>query len=158
MNELNRRGFLRGVIGGAAVSLIPAEAAAMLQLEPKKEILLPVTPEIVHDASSLLPPCRVTRWEIHDHKPGKPAEITMVAFDSKDDLPRLLEEAPVGGVVTWELPYDYDNEQPPVIVTGKVMEWTIRQEVSSLVEIRFVLITAYDNSGAHVYIERGRLK
>jgi hypothetical protein len=158
MNELNRRGFLRGVIGGAAVSLIPAEAAAMLQLEPKKEILLPVTPEIVQDASSLLPPCSVTRWEIYDHKPGKPAVITMQAFDSKDDLPRLLEEAPVGGVVTWELPYSHDNEQPPVIVTGIVKERTIQQELQYLVEIRFVLITEYDDSGTHVYIESVRFK
>jgi hypothetical protein len=130
----------------------------MLQLEPKKEILLPVTPEIVHDASSLLPPCSITRWEINYHMPGKPAAITMQAFDSKDDLPRLLEEAPVGGVVTWELPYAYDNEQPPVIVTGIVKERTIRHEVNSVVEIRFVLITEYDDSGAHVYIERGRFK
>ena len=161
--SIDRRGFLRGVIGTSAVALVPSLAKGVV-LEEQKEILLPVTPQIVLEADSLRPPCAITSWEVKADNNVSYAtlmggstfprtqrcviNISMEAWSIDSDLELLVKLHMEGAKVTWALPYRHGTGHKEVIVTGLMHELSIQERTNQFTRIQLSLAGVADGNGA----------
>ena len=114
---MERRSFLKGVLGTTAVTLIPAAHSKELILKPEKpEIVLPVTVESIRENVDLRPPFGVTSWRIDIRDavdPWSPGikynrvveELTVEGeILSSDEYTQLYETVTALSAFEWNLP------------------------------------------------------
>jgi len=100
---VERRDFLRGVVGGAAVSIAPNLSSKDFEslLLPEKDIVLPAKVEnVVFFGDAAPPPFGVTGWSLDKPAKDKPEFLRIDGHAERETL-ALLE---TGGEFKWLLP------------------------------------------------------
>lgn len=153
---MERRNFLKGVLGGAAVTLSPKVAGDII-LQPEKELILPTKVDAIVQLDETLPPFGVTSWT-HDgigvgmidseHRYSKQPLVTRTAKQpttikiwgeiheatNGNHLRDLFES---NALVSWRLPSHGGVE---VLVTGRIATFSITANVSEFVKSYIVLL------------------
>ena len=124
---MERRDFLKGVIGASAVTLVPKQAQGLI-LEPKKEILLPATVEetkILTSPDALKPPFMLSSCDATLQTP-KDGSVKLCGYIEQDmtnavanKLNWMMNEQ---GSLAWHFDFGGYNKIKPFTVRGTIKD------------------------------------
>ena len=172
---MQRRSFLKGVLGTSAVAAVPTIQGKELEslLVPDKEILLPTKFESIAHVTGFEPPFGVVAWQYRGSSGVQPwtdggyprdravSYVTIEAeFRSTDDLVSLQGMLANAPQVTWDLPLigsacggTKDAVRPDVArINGFLQSVDARQEIEAFASATIKVKLSVSNRGPYVQL------